>query len=386
MTVISVPLWLQGGTYAADDDRALLRALVKAAGVVVAGTDLLVTQNGTPNMSVNVNSGRAFVQRTSATDFYLVENDALFNLTISAADPTNPRRDLIVARVYDAAFSGALNQATVEVVTGTPAGSPVDPTVPSNSYVLARVAVAAAAASVVTANITDLRTCYQPNRPPNAYIAFSATGTLTSAQCQGATGLRVRVQGGGGGGGGVAVMDASHAAAGGGGGGGVYSESLLDVAAVTFPVVVTVGTGGAGGAAGANDGGGGLTSSFGTYVIAPGGNAGGGGTGAVVAGTISNGGGQMSLASTGTGQIRFDGGGGMPGIVIGLNAIAPTTGGHAGCGSPGARHSGSGQASGGGPAGTNGAGGAGAQGVASNGTARAGGAGGNGFVIVELIY
>jgi hypothetical protein len=124
-------------------------------GVVSGG--LAVTQNGTPNMSVNVADGMVLVPGTenSVQGTYVVENIGALNVLIAAADPTNPRRDLIIARVRDAIYSGASNTATIEAVTGTPAASPADPALPAGScWVIARVAVAAAAASITNANLT----------------------------------------------------------------------------------------------------------------------------------------------------------------------------------------------------------------------------------------
>lgn len=383
MTVVSIPLWLQGGTYAANDDRALLRALVQAAGCVEP-TGMSVVQHGTPNMSVDVNIGHVFVQRTSATDFYLTENPALANLTIAAADPTNPRRDLIVVRVYDAAFSGALNQATVEVVSGTPAGSPVDPTVPANSFVLARVAVAAAAASIVTANITDLRTYYQVNQPPNSNIVFSASGTLTLAQTNGARALRVRVWGPSGGGG-SAPLAASNSANGAGGGGCGYAESLLAISAVTFPVTITVGTLGAAGTAGGAGGNGSGNSSFAAQVVASAGQGGQGGTGGVLPAVVSVGG---APGAGVTGDIKVTGHAGGDGVQ--LAAGTGSTTGYGGEGGGGAMGGGTTTKTIGlsavGQAGVApGGGGAGAR-TSGTGAAVNGGVGLNGLVIVELVY
>jgi hypothetical protein len=152
-------------------------------GVVSAG-DLAVTQNGTPNMSVNVAAGRAFIRGTETGSLnqgaYSFFNDGAVNLAVAAADPTNPRRDLVIAQVRDSNYSGAVNDARLTVVTGTPAASPSDPTPPANALVLARIAVAAGATSVVTANITDLRTraaglggvqvCTSTTRPSGASL------------------------------------------------------------------------------------------------------------------------------------------------------------------------------------------------------------------------
>lgn len=128
---------------------------------VVGFTDMQVVQHaGTPAMNVDVGAGLAFVRGTEASyqGVYQVVNDATVTVTISAADATNARKDLIVARIKDAGYSGGSNAFSIEVVTGTPAASPADPAVPVDCLVLARVNVAALASSILNANITDLRT------------------------------------------------------------------------------------------------------------------------------------------------------------------------------------------------------------------------------------
>lgn len=200
MAVESLPWSIQGqshpATVARNAQAALLGAPAAAVspavqiltaggghGVVSAG-DFAVAQNGTPNMSVNVAAGRAFIRGTETGSLgqgvYSVFNDSVVNLSIGAADPTNPRRDLIIAQVRDANYSGASNDARLAVVAGTPAASPADPTPPANALVLARVAVAAGATSITNANITDLRTraaslgatqvCTSSTRPSGASV------------------------------------------------------------------------------------------------------------------------------------------------------------------------------------------------------------------------
>jgi hypothetical protein len=88
---------------------------------------------------------------------YTVFNDATTVATITAADFTNPRIDLVCVTVRDAFYSGANNDVIFNVVAGTPAGSPVAPATPANSIALATVAVAANASTIVTADITDVR-------------------------------------------------------------------------------------------------------------------------------------------------------------------------------------------------------------------------------------
>jgi hypothetical protein len=153
------PLYLQSGSHSAEEDRLGISTAYGKTSGVAGSADLAVTANGTPNMSVNVAAGRAVIVGTESSlqGAYHVVNDAAKNLTISAANATNPRRDLIVAKVQDSAYSGATNSWSLVVVTGTAAASPVDPATPANSITLARVAVAANATSITAGNITDLR-------------------------------------------------------------------------------------------------------------------------------------------------------------------------------------------------------------------------------------
>lgn len=392
MTLIATPLWLQASTYAANDDRALLRALVTAQGII-RSTDFAVTQNGTPNMSVNVAAGAAFVLRTGSTDFYLVEQTVgtTNNLTIAASDPTNPRRDIVVARVYDAAFSGALNQATVEVITGTPAPSPVDPTIPSNCVQLARVAVAASATSVVTGNITDLRSFYTRNTPVTAPIIFTSSGSLTAAQVAGARALKFRVQNAGAGSGGVALTTGGNCGASGGGGAGAYAERTLAVSALTFPLAVTVGAGGTAGASGANPGGVGGQSKVvdnnggGATLCTPGVQAANQAGGAGASSTSITGaagiGGFDSSVSGGVADLVIAGEAGGNGIRVFATIAIAARGGNAVLGMGGAVTSGTNSGSAG-----NLYGGGASGAVSNNAAAQAGAVGAAGAIIVELIY
>lgn len=161
MTERNPALWLQNRTdHTAEQERALITGLYLGKEGVMAQDDLKVVQRAAgANMSVDVGAGKATVvgDDNAAQGIYAVWNDAAKNVTISAADGTNPRRDIIVARVKDAFYSGASNAFSIEVITGTPAGSPADPSIPNNCLPLARVAVAAGASSITNANITDLR-------------------------------------------------------------------------------------------------------------------------------------------------------------------------------------------------------------------------------------
>lgn len=152
------PSWLQAGSHPAEQDRLLVAGMIKTSGVC-GDDDLKVTQLGTPAMTVNIAAGAAFVAGTESDyqGVYHVQNDDDVELDVEASDPTNGRKDLVVARVYDAEYSGSDNEFVLEVITGTPSGSPATPATPDNAIPLATLTVAANASTVTTANITDLR-------------------------------------------------------------------------------------------------------------------------------------------------------------------------------------------------------------------------------------
>lgn len=187
MTVVSQATFIQANSHDARTlRRATLAALNSRGGVVPSTTgftDLKVTQRGAgANMSVDVAEGTCYVTGTESNyqGLYHCDNQGIANVTITAANPTNPRRDLIVARVRDVEYGVAVtDEFTIEAIAGTPAASPADPTVPSNCIVLARVAVAAAATSITNANITDLR---------NNYAAVTGSSLIGNQQMASALG------------------------------------------------------------------------------------------------------------------------------------------------------------------------------------------------------
>lgn len=123
------------------------------------GQEFAVTQTGSPSMGVLVEPGMCSVPGTesSTQGNYFVVNDAQVTLSVTAAHATLPRIDIVVVNVRDAFYSGASNDAQLQVVAGTAASSPVAPSAPANSITIAQIAVAAATSSIVNANITDTR-------------------------------------------------------------------------------------------------------------------------------------------------------------------------------------------------------------------------------------
>jgi len=220
-------------------------------------------RDSSPNMSVDIAAGKAFVVAAANQGSYYAENDATVNVPVSPSDPSNARIDLIVLRVTDTALGDLADEIAFEVVEGTPAPSPTVPAVTGTAIVLARVDVTASAVQIVGADITDQRQLAKSCE----MVVFQTSGTFTKASYPWATSVEVVVIGAGGGGA-TAETDASNGfSAGGGGGGGATAKSVLQLADLDAVVSVTVGSGGAAGAAGG-------ASSFGSLAVAGGGNPG----------------------------------------------------------------------------------------------------------------
>jgi hypothetical protein len=178
MVLRTPPSWLQNGSHPAENDRLTTQALWATTGII-KDTSLAVTQNSPAGLSVLVASGWAAIVGTTQANMgtYVGYNDATTTLSINTADPTNPRVDLVCMTVQDAYYTGSLNNVILQVVAGTPAGSPVAPALPANSITLATVAVGAGATSITNANITDTRVLVTTNIPEIGDISAVVAGT-----------------------------------------------------------------------------------------------------------------------------------------------------------------------------------------------------------------
>lgn len=159
---------------------------------VTTATGLVVSQrSSSANMSVDVAAGICWVQgdEDAAQPTYRVRAGSVTNVAVTSAHASQPRIDLVVVRVADSQFSGSDDEATLEVIAGTPAASPAAPALPDNAVVLAQIAVAAQATEVLDANVTDLRQPFTVDRSrvgvvEFAYRAAASWGTLL---CDGST-------------------------------------------------------------------------------------------------------------------------------------------------------------------------------------------------------
>ena len=152
-------------TSAAAFRRMLDASLSYRQGVVYTrGTcqDLKVNATGTPDGFVHVVAGSCYVRGTQAASqgMYHLYNDATLDINVLGPNPahaTLDRIDLVVARFQDSFYSGANDLPTIEMVTGTPAGSPVVPTPPANTLILAQLSIIHASATIPQSVITDRR-------------------------------------------------------------------------------------------------------------------------------------------------------------------------------------------------------------------------------------
>lgn len=192
MTVHTPPSWLQNGSHPAENDRLTTQALWATTGII-SPSSLAITANSPVGMSVLAASGWAAIVGTIQPNMgtYVAYNDATVTLTIAAANPSNPRIDLVCMTVNDSYYTGATDNVVLQVVTGTPGTSPVAPALPANSISLATVAVAAAATSINNGNITDQRVVVTTNLPIGDITGVTAGTGLTGGGTSGTVTLAI---------------------------------------------------------------------------------------------------------------------------------------------------------------------------------------------------
>lgn len=192
MALHTPPSWLQNASHPAENDRLTSQALWATTGII-SPTSMAVTANSPTAMNVFVAAGWAVVvgDIQPGMGAYTFYNDAPVLLTITTANATEPRIDLIVATVNDSFYSGSTNNVVYQVIAGTPASSPTVPATPQNSIALASVLVGAAVLSINSGNITDLRVSVTTNLPVGDITGVTAGTGLTGGGTSGTVTLAI---------------------------------------------------------------------------------------------------------------------------------------------------------------------------------------------------
>lgn len=181
------------GTFDGQDVR--LATIGNSMPGLFARGDFAVTQRAAgANMSVDIGAGRAYVDPAAVArqGSYLVWSGSTINTlsnggyTWAAADPANPRIDLLCIEVADTDFSGSYTGYKFRIVDGTPnAGATHQlattywPAVPAGCVPLAAIRIPAAATTITTANITNLNAVGGPRA--SSYNSIAGVESTTSA-------------------------------------------------------------------------------------------------------------------------------------------------------------------------------------------------------------
>lgn len=107
---------------------------------VQAGLETLAS--GTPDMNVHVQSGVVYMQSGKRAQF-----DAVTTIAVTAADGTNPRKDIVYVS----------SAGVITYLAGTAAATPAEPALPSGAFKLCVIDVPAADTAIEQAQITDSR-------------------------------------------------------------------------------------------------------------------------------------------------------------------------------------------------------------------------------------
>lgn len=132
---------------------------------VVGDNDFKVSAQGTPDMTVKIGAGEAFILQdaNAHAGTGTVYNDGdLTTAAFAAQHATLNRIDLVTVQMRDNVEDGSgANDWRYNPVVGTPSASPAVPAIPANSLVLAQVLVRSTSnggGTITAADITDKRT------------------------------------------------------------------------------------------------------------------------------------------------------------------------------------------------------------------------------------
>jgi hypothetical protein len=176
MTKTYYPFDAGAGASIVEAQWAKMAASWQETGVFRSQLNMLEPFGDSSGMVVKVKSGQAWIKG------FFFESDAQESLNIGASDPTNPRIDVVVARLDKTA-----NTIDFVVVAGTPAADPAIPAITDTATVtdmpLAYVNVLAGVSTITAGNVYDIRRfSYEDNRygdGADGDVTISTTITLT---------------------------------------------------------------------------------------------------------------------------------------------------------------------------------------------------------------
>lgn len=158
------PVWGIDGVEAAGTDIRMQHSARMTPGVEGVGRarsgslgkPVVVTAQTTPDMSVTVPPCSIEVAGPSFVGSLPITNDAPLRLTVGTSSPTNPRKDLVVARfIGEEVQTPTSRKCVIEIIPGVAATTPALPATPINGYDIAVIDVPKGATSISNANITN---------------------------------------------------------------------------------------------------------------------------------------------------------------------------------------------------------------------------------------
>lgn len=127
LVVANAPAWMDGVSVDGAHMRRQVYGGLFPGAQIVEG--LAVSALPTPSMKVRVPAGLAMVDDGTG-GFYPLDNAAQVDLDIAASSGAQGRYDSVIAEILDTGSSGTALYR-FRVITGTPSGSPVVPTLPA---------------------------------------------------------------------------------------------------------------------------------------------------------------------------------------------------------------------------------------------------------------
>lgn len=154
MTGVALAINANAGapTYSARAFREAVAGLKMFDGVALSGRQGIRPMGGTAanvvtvsgsTITVNLHAGQVSPSWASITGTYDVALTVIETHSLTPADVTNPRKDIVVGRVYDEdeSANGGLRLYRTEYLVGTPGPSPAEQSVPVGAFKIATIDV-----------------------------------------------------------------------------------------------------------------------------------------------------------------------------------------------------------------------------------------------------